>query len=102
MDKEINIADGLAHFRMGDTLISLDPIDAIMECDRIASAQKDKQNFEYLDEFAAWVKSRTEIDLTRGQSFSLWNAVYLNHAQAQQSFTDALKSLTSTGSTPEA
>ena len=102
MEKEINIDDGLMRFRMGELLIELDPIDTIVECGLIADRTKAMSNFEYLDQFAEWVKGRCDVELTRGQTFSLWRAVHFEHAQAGKSFTDALKSLTSTGSTPEA
>ena len=102
MDGEINIPDGLLHFRIGETLVPLDPIEAVMACDAIAVKTKGTTNFEYLDEFIVWVKTQAEVELSRGQAYAVWNALYLHHAQSQKSFTDALKSLTSMDSTPAA
>jgi hypothetical protein len=100
---DVRIASGRTRFVFGDGEVSveIDVIDALIECAAIAERTKNSGNWEYLDQFAAWVRGQThgETTLSRGEADALWKAIYLERARSQRDFTEALRSLDSTGST---
>lgn len=101
MPDSIAITDGLVHFTSpkGDAL-ALDPIEALEKIDAISAAHKDDSTFAAEREFAAWIKEKTQVELTATQADQVRRALILEYRRAQKSFMDALGSPDSTQSTP--
>lgn len=96
------ISDGKQEFVLPDgTSFRLDLIEACEEINRLAEKYKDDKGFAHLNDFAGWIHQKVELIITLGVADELWRAVQLRYAATRKSFTDALKSLSSTESTSE-
>lgn len=92
----IHIPDGKLHFALQGKELALDPILALREISAIFERTKGKGNYEYIDEFIAWVKTQTGVELAPGEAAALWRAIQVAEKQAGDRFLSLLQSPAST------
>ena len=100
MPETIAIPDPRLRFQVSDREICFDPIETLIAMDEIAERHKDETTYAWLDDFRAWVKANAGADVSLSEADALWLAMRLERARTQKVFTDALRSLTFTASTP--
>lgn len=96
----IDIDDCLEPVSVNGTTYRIDLIATAVAMNEILERHKGKTNFEYVADFAAYMKATYQMDLRTGQADRLWSQLNLMVLREKKEFADAATSLNSTVSVP--
>jgi hypothetical protein len=97
--KTIQVPDLTIGYVIGSDKIAIDPVEGSKKIDEIIAARDGCTNYEHLDDFKAWVKERTGVEITIDVADWLMDSIRLEVHREKKERMDGL--LNSSRPTPD-